>query len=103
MSATKISAVSFRKSRWYCYCLRNSQAILYGRFNCPDGRFKAQRADSIAQVADKTAQMADVPAQMADTPPQTVDIHAQMTNLKARRWADLLVQIAQLTIENPNE
>ena len=31
------------------------------------------------------------------------DIPAQRTNMKARRWADVLVQIAQLAIENPCE
>ena len=81
--------------------------------NPPDGRFQAQRADfrprgqiklpKSAIMADIPAIMADIPAQMADIPAQTVDIPAQMTNLKARRWADLLVQIAQLTIENPCE
>ena len=79
-----------------------SVALLNGRFNCPDGRFKAQRAGSIAQVADKLPKW-QIPANMADIPAQMVDIPAQMTNLKARRWADLLVQIAQLTIENPCE
>ena len=48
-------------------------------------------------------QMADIPSPMADIPAQMADIPAQMTNLKARRWADLLVQIAQLAVGNPCE
>ena len=72
-----------RVSRWYCHCLRNSRAILHGRFNCPDGRFKAQGADSIAQVAHKTAQLADETAQMADITAQMADI-TQMADLRPR-------------------
>ena len=54
-------------------------------------------------MADKTAIMAVLTTQMADIPAQTVDIPAQMTNMKARSWADLLVQIAQLAVGNPCE
>ena len=60
-------------------------------------------AEKTAMMAVFSLQMADIPLQMADIPAQMVDSPAQMTNLKARRWADLLVQIAQLTIENPCE
>ena len=76
-----------------------------GRFESPDGRFKAQMADlrssgqiklpKSAIMADIPAIMADIPAIMADIPAIMADIlaimadiPAQMADLDARRWAD---------------
>ena len=47
--------------------------------------------------------MADIPAIMADIPAQMADIPALMADLGARRWADLLSQIPQSSIQNPGE
>ena len=74
--------------------------------NPPDGRFQAQRADfrPRGQIKlPKSAIMADIPAIMADIPAQMADIPALMADLGARRWADLLSQIPQSSIQNPGE
>ena len=47
--------------------------------------------------------MADIPAIMADIPATMADIPALMADLGARRWADLLSQIPQSSIQNPGE
>ena len=66
-------------------------------------QMKLPEAAKTAIMAVFPPQMAHIPSPMADIPAQMADSPAQMANLKARRWADFLVQIAQLTIENPCE
>ena len=83
-----------------------SPALLNGRFESPDGRFKAQMADLRSRGQSKlpkSAIMADIPAIMADIPAIMADIPALMADLNARRWADLLSQIPHSPIQNPGE
>ena len=112
-----------RKSRWYCYCRHIPWHFSLADWNCPDGRFKAQREYSTAQMAIKLPKWQEylpkwheslpkwheslpkweISAQMADMPAQIADIPAQMADLDARRWADLLSQIPHSLIQNPGE
>ena len=84
-----------------------------GRLKCPDGKFEAQRADfkprgqiklpKSAIMADIPAIMADISAIMADIPAIMADIPTLMADLDARRWAELLSQIPQSPVQNPDE